>query len=239
MKEMVAQIHKVVLQNKDKVEIKELEFEKDCDENKHIDFITFISNFRATNYKIEQADRSRVKLLAGKIIPAIATTTAVAVGAVGVEIYKMAMKVKPDLQRNFFSNLALPVFHFSEPSPPVVYKDKEYDEIVLGPVKALPPKYNTWTRIDIKGPLTINQVKDQVRKEYGFNISTMMVGKETLMSNYDPKVGEVLNKTVEQRAKELNIPFYKGKRYLMISIAGETDDMCDVMSPYIKYALGE
>lgn len=82
-------------------------------------------------------------------------------------------------------------------------------------------------------------MKDQVRKEYGFNISTMMVGKETLMSNYDPKVGEVLNKTVEQRAKELNIPFYKGKRYLMISIAGETDDMCDVMSPYIKYALGE
>lgn len=124
MKEMVAQIHKVVLQNKDKVEIKELEFEKDCDENKHIDFITFISNFRATNYKIEQADRSRVKLLAGKIIPAIATTTAVAVGAVGVEIYKMAMKVKPDLQRNFFSNLALPVFHFSEPSPPSFTKTR-------------------------------------------------------------------------------------------------------------------
>ena len=41
--------------------------------------------------------------------------------------------------RNVFVNLALPLFLFSEPLPPTKAVDKEYDEILLGPVKAIPP----------------------------------------------------------------------------------------------------
>lgn len=56
------------------------EFEKDNDSNYHIDFINAISNIRAENYKLEGMDWINVKIKAGRIIPALATTTAAIAG---------------------------------------------------------------------------------------------------------------------------------------------------------------
>jgi len=66
-----------------------IDFEKDDDNNLHIEFIMNCSNLRAENYEIDKADYGKTKHIAGPIIPAIATTTSSIVGLDCIELYKV------------------------------------------------------------------------------------------------------------------------------------------------------
>ncbi len=155
-----------------------VEFEKDDDSNYHIDFITAASNLRAENYAIAQADRHKTKFIAGKIIPAIATTTALVTGLVVLELYKI-IDGKTDIgqYKNGFVNLALPFFGFSEPiaSPKGKYLSKD-GEVTVDKL---------WDRFEVDDiPLT--DFLESFRRQ-GLDITMVSSGVSLLYASFYPQ----------------------------------------------------
>lgn len=100
-------------------------FEKDCDENFHVDFIYSMANLRASNYKLDPMDWITTKIKAGKIIPALATTTAAVAGLQTIELIKIIKQAKLTEFRNSNVNLAVPMAMMSEPGVPQKITIKE------------------------------------------------------------------------------------------------------------------
>lgn len=74
-----------------------------------------MSNCRAVNYKLDAMDWLTVKLKAGRIVPALATTTAAVAGLQTLELVKLLRACKKADHRNVFLNLAVPIMQASEP----------------------------------------------------------------------------------------------------------------------------
>ncbi|KAI0871527.1 putative ubiquitin-protein ligase [Hypoxylon argillaceum] len=206
-----------------------VEFEKDDDTNHHIDFITFASNLRAENYKIEQADRHKTKFIAGKIIPAIATTTALVTGLVVLELYKI-IDGKDDIEqyKNGFINLALPFFGFSEPiaSPKVEWEG-------VGGVKLKMDKI--WDRFDSED-VTLGELLKNFEAE-GLTIGMLSSGVSLLYASFFPaakrkaRTAMKLSALVEEVSKK---PIPKHQKDVIFEIVAEDTTGEDVEVPYIK-----
>jgi ubiquitin-activating enzyme E1 len=157
-----------------------VDFEKDDDNNGHISFMHATSNLRARNYRIAEISFQKVKFIAGKIIPAIATTTAMIVGAVGFELTKYAMGKGIDHVKNSFHNLALPFWIFTETMLPRENKDVDYDPIMMCAVKAIPAKWTSWDTLDVTGPLTVQGMIDAVKEIHGLKVTMIILGTMTV-----------------------------------------------------------
>ncbi|VEU22345.1 DEKNAAC103477 [Brettanomyces naardenensis] len=202
-----------------------VEFEKDDDSNHHIEFIASASNCRALNYDISPADRSKTKFIAGRIIPAIATTTALVTGLVCLELYKI-VDGKTDLEKykNGFVNLALPFFGFSEPvaSPKGKYNEKEFDRI--------------WDRFDVYGDVTLRDLLKTFKEKEGLDVTMIAYDVSLLYASFHPpkKVKERLPMIITQLIEAVSKkPVPQDKRTLVLEICCEDKNEEDVEVPFV------
>lgn len=208
-----------------------VEFEKDDDTNHHIDFITAASNLRAENYNIATADRHQTKFIAGKIIPAMITTTALITGLVGLEFYKI-VDGKTDISqyKNGFVNLALPFFGFSEPisSPKGTYKGKNGDVTVD----------KLWDRFEIED-ITLKELL-RMFEDKGLEITMLSSGVSLLYASFfsqDKLRDRYPMKLSELVASISKKPIPEHQKNVIFEICTDDQSGEDVEVPYIMMKL--
>ncbi|XP_031113064.1 ubiquitin-activating enzyme E1 1 [Ipomoea triloba] len=202
--------------------MKPIQFEKDDDTNYHMDMIAGLANMRARNYSIPEVDKLKAKFIAGRIIPAIATSTAMATGLVCLELYKVLDEGhKVEDYRNTFANLALPLFSMAEPVPPKVIKHKDMS-------------WTVWDRWIIKDNPTLKELI-QWLADKGLNAYSISCGSCLLFNSMFPRHKERMDKKVVDLARDVakvELPPYR--RHLDVVVACEDDDDNDIDIPLIS-----
>ena len=143
------------------------QFDKDNDID--IKIITLLSNLRARIYQIDIIDEFETKKIAGKIIPALSTTTSIIAGLVCMEIVKYVNGLELKDFRNSYLNLAIPFYHFSEP-----FEATKND---LG--------LTLWSKLNINQELSIQQVIDFIKEKYNVDVSMILKNQEIIYSFFD------------------------------------------------------
>lgn len=173
------------------------DFEKDLDLNFHIDFIHAAANLRASNYGIPRCPRHKTKMIAGKIIAAIATSTACATALVCIELVKLVQNKPKDQHRDSSCNFAVNQFQMTEPKSAVVYTGSGETRAVpdaatqphlfdergnvkheLVPVKkwkAYPSPHTKWDNISIPSGLTLQQGLEYLSTTHGLKVTAWSV----------------------------------------------------------------
>lgn len=210
-----------------------IEFDKDVDE--HMLFVTACSNLRALNYSIPTSDTHRSRAIAGKIIPAIATTTALVTGLVCLELYKIIGTSKKELTidayKNGFVNLAIPFMTMSEPTPPLktkaLVKGKDWD-------------WTAWDCITVeKGDMTLEDFFKYFEAEYNLEISMLSQGVSILYSFFanKKKVAERMKMPMSKIVTSITKKDLPPNQLFIILelIANDKDTDEEVDLPYVKF----
>ncbi|XP_071463175.1 ubiquitin-like modifier-activating enzyme 1 [Marmota flaviventris] len=211
-----------------------IDFEKDDDSNFHMDFIVAASNLRAENYDISPADRHKSKLIAGKIIPAIATTTAAIVGLVCLELYKVVQGHQQlESYKNSFINLALPFFSFSEPLAPPHHQYYNHE-------------WTLWDRFDVQGlqsngeEMTLKQFLDYFKTEHKLEITMLSQGLSMLYSFFMPsaKLKERLDRPMTEIVSHVSKrKLGRHVRTLVLELCCNNESGEDIEVPYVRYII--
>ncbi|KAJ0796013.1 putative ubiquitin/SUMO-activating enzyme E1, THIF-type NAD/FAD binding, ubiquitin-activating enzyme [Helianthus annuus] len=202
--------------------MKPIQFEKDDDTNYHMDFIAGLANMRARNYSIPEVDKLRAKFIAGRIIPAIATSTAMATGLVCLELYKVidgGHKVED--YRNTFANLALPLFSMAEPVPPKVIKHQDMS-------------WTVWDRWTIKGNPTLRELIKWLADK-GLDAYSISCGSCLLYNSMFPRHKDRMDKKVVDLARDVaKMEIQPYRRHLDLMVACEDEEENDVDIPQVS-----
>jgi ubiquitin-activating enzyme E1 len=158
------------------------DFEKDDDANFHVDFLTVGCNLRSACYDIKQSERAHVKVTAGRIIPALATTTAMICGLVDVEFLKLVKgldKCENPLDQFYNANVNLATgsqaVNVFRPEPAL---KKETKIVKL-------PECTSWDKVEIEGEISVEAFVAQLETKFDVVIQRLFPAGDDKLCLFD------------------------------------------------------
>jgi len=153
------------------------DFEKDDDTNYHVMWITYASNCRALNYGIPVSDEYTTKGIAGKIIPAVLTTTSTIVGFIAMELLKYVKNntyTNKDVIENYsswFVNMADNSFISADPIEASINK--------VGPFE-----FNCWDKLEYTENNSLKEFLEYYENKFNTKISMILKDTTILYCNF-------------------------------------------------------
>ncbi|GAB6032431.1 Ubiquitin-like modifier-activating enzyme 6 [Chamberlinius hualienensis] len=206
------------LTEKEALSVSPQEFQKDDEHDGHMDFIISTSNLRAIMYGIEPKDNDEIRKLAGRIIPAIITTTSAVAALLTIELLKVLNKCSLEEYKNCFINLALTSFVIAEPAAAPIH------------LFSNGLRYTLWDKLEVQGHInfTIKDFITTVKKRYGGSVDTIIQDTKIIYMSFIPKYRKTLNKRM---LDVITLP----TDGLAINLFIDSGDSEDISSPSIRY----
>lgn len=183
----------------------------------NIDFVCATSNLRAINYSIPPVDRSKSKVIAGKITPAIATTTSYVAGATCLEFYKILLKgLKShekknslEISRDLWSNSAISYYDLSESKP-------------ARKLKYFGKEYTIWDRFEVEDG-SLSDFLNYFKKNHKFVVTSISVPAtgRSIFLNVPKPSAQRLNTTVSDLVSSVGKFDCSGRSQVWLIIAAE------------------
>lgn len=218
-------------------------FDKDHLTNKHIDMISYMSNYRATTYGIQTVSIPECRMIAGNIIPALSTTTtlvtALSVMEMLIYIYNMYQpkdttdtddtRQAPKITHSdHFINTGVNTYIQSEPMEPTIIQSGFNSRYGCN-VVAKPNNFSIWDKIlihteknNVKSIYDIIQLLDHT---YTIHVSMLSINNTIVYTN-DMDI---------QTCTELLLDVYPKHEYIQLDITDFEGDALVVYPNIVLY----
>ncbi|KAI5067456.1 hypothetical protein GOP47_0017984 [Adiantum capillus-veneris] len=157
-----------------------IEFEKDDEQNFHVEFVSAAANLRAQNYGIPTSDLLQARLVGGRAIPSVVTATSVIGGMMCLELYKLVLQKPLECFKHSYVNLAVPFIATAEPIRAIVNRVERNDH---------PPLlWTLWDKFEMSCVgMSLETFLREFKQQYGLEITMLSYGKSLLYAEFVPR----------------------------------------------------
>jgi ubiquitin-activating enzyme E1 len=185
----------------------------DKDNINHIEWITLASNLRAINYDIPIQDTTYHKGIAGKIIPAVATTTSLVAGLITLEMIKYVLY--KDTENNKIENYKLTFVNLSnnllESVEPLLSKN----------ITIAGKEFNGWHKFIHNEDCYLEEFKNKYDKIFETNITIITINCSIIYASFMHST--IQKKVLSDIIKNNNPDIDLTKQHVIISISSDDD----------------
>ena len=172
-------------------------------------------------------------MIAGRIVPAIASTTAMITGFACMQLITLLNSENILLLKNCYLDTSINNYQIDNPSDVIHMEDQDYNPLVDGPAIAIPKGWTVWDIINIKGPMTCQEFIDFFKKEYNVKILGISSNFKSIIQLFMPSKKKKLPLKIEDIYAKNN-GLKKDQKSLWLEISADFNNISVIM-PKIKY----